>query len=145
MPHQPAIKRRAPYLLWAAFGFLGLGLVLPAHAAWRQDMAYQQQTGSPDYRANVGSGEESFGMLLLLLGAIALVVWGVMKVSGRRAAELTSTVTTAIDRASAAHLRPPSPAMEATAQLRDLAELRDHGVISDEEFQAKKTDILGRI
>lgn len=34
---------------------------------------------------------------------------------------------------------------DATAQLEKLAELRDRGVITEEEFQAKKTDLLGRM
>lgn len=34
---------------------------------------------------------------------------------------------------------------DATQQLEKLAELRDRGVITEEEFQAKKTDLLGRM
>ena len=34
---------------------------------------------------------------------------------------------------------------EPIEQLRQLSELRDAGVLTDEEFEAKKADILGRI
>jgi hypothetical protein len=49
-----------------------------------------------------------------------------------------------------AHRGRPSPAAPPAApdhlgQLKQLAELRDAGVISDEEFQAKKADLLGRL
>lgn len=37
------------------------------------------------------------------------------------------------------------PAVDHIAQLRQLAELRDAGIISPEEFEAKKTDILARM
>jgi Short C-terminal domain len=35
--------------------------------------------------------------------------------------------------------------MDATEQIRRLAELRDSGALTDEEFEAKKTELLGRI
>lgn len=43
---------------------------------------------------------------------------------------------------------PPAPAPAALSvpeQLEKLSELRDRGVITDEEFQAKKTELLGRM
>jgi ATP-dependent Lon protease len=36
-------------------------------------------------------------------------------------------------------------AEDATEQIRKLAELRDAGALTDEEFEAKKKDLLGRI
>ena len=39
----------------------------------------------------------------------------------------------------------PSEADDATGKLRRLAQLRDSGVITDAEFQAKKDDLLSRI
>lgn len=39
----------------------------------------------------------------------------------------------------------PPAAPDPTAQLEKLAELRDRGVITEEEFQAKKADLLGRM
>lgn len=36
----------------------------------------------------------------------------------------------------------PAPAVDPTQQLQQLAALRDSGVITEEEFQAKKTEIL---
>jgi hypothetical protein len=38
---------------------------------------------------------------------------------------------------------PPAPAPDPTAQLRELAKLRDDGILTDEEFAAEKRKILG--
>jgi hypothetical protein len=35
--------------------------------------------------------------------------------------------------------------MDLLEQLKKLADMRDAGVLTDEEFQAKKTEILARI
>jgi hypothetical protein len=37
----------------------------------------------------------------------------------------------------------PAPAPDPTAQLRELAKLRDDGILTDEEFAAEKRKILG--
>jgi hypothetical protein len=42
-----------------------------------------------------------------------------------------------------AHGHPPAP--DVMDQPRKLAELRDAGVVSPEEFEAKKADLLGRL
>lgn len=39
----------------------------------------------------------------------------------------------------------PQPAPDGADLLRKLAELRDQGILSEEEFQAKKAEILARI
>jgi hypothetical protein len=39
---------------------------------------------------------------------------------------------------------PPAPAADPIQQLKDLAALRDQGVLTDEEFAAQKARILGR-
>jgi len=44
-----------------------------------------------------------------------------------------------------APLMTPEVTDEATVKLRQLAQLRDSGVITEAEFQAKKTDLLSRI
>ena len=68
-----------------------------------------------------------------------------------RAIETTSSVAAPADiegkgRQIAA---PPSPPPQEQAdlleQLRKLGELRDQGVVTQEEFEAKKTDLLGRL
>lgn len=41
--------------------------------------------------------------------------------------------------------QPASAADEVFAQLERLGKLRDAGVVSEEEFQAKKTEMLGRL
>jgi len=38
---------------------------------------------------------------------------------------------------------PPEPAEDPIAQLRELAKLRDDGILTDEEFTAEKKKILG--
>ena len=38
---------------------------------------------------------------------------------------------------------PPEPAEDPIAQLRELAKLRDDGILTDEEFAAEKKKILG--
>jgi len=40
---------------------------------------------------------------------------------------------------------PAPPVLSVPEQLEKLSELRDRGVITDEEFQAKKTELLGRM
>jgi Short C-terminal domain len=38
---------------------------------------------------------------------------------------------------------PAAPAADPVAQLRELAELRDQGILTEEEFAAQKAKILG--
>lgn len=38
----------------------------------------------------------------------------------------------------------PPPARDPVAQLKDLAELRQQGILTDEEFESQKSRILGR-
>lgn len=38
---------------------------------------------------------------------------------------------------------PPAPAADPIAQLKELGELRDSGVLTDEEFAAQKAKLLG--
>ncbi|TCO45200.1 putative oligomerization/nucleic acid binding protein [Kribbella antiqua] len=53
---------------------------------------------------------------------------------------------TAIESAIVQRSNPPvSPAPDNLAQLKQLGELRDAGVLSDDEFNAKKSEILGRM
>jgi hypothetical protein len=37
---------------------------------------------------------------------------------------------------------PPPPANDITSQLRELAQLRDQGILTDEEFAAQKAKLL---
>jgi Short C-terminal domain len=43
----------------------------------------------------------------------------------------------------AAPAPPPAPVVDPIQQLKDLAALRDQGVLTDEEFAAQKARILG--
>ncbi len=45
----------------------------------------------------------------------------------------------------AAPALPMQPVVDPIQQLKQLGELRDAGVLSDEEFAAKKADILSRL
>jgi hypothetical protein len=47
--------------------------------------------------------------------------------------------------AAAAPTTPPSAADQLTATLESLAALRDRGLITPEEYESKKRDLLGRM
>jgi len=47
--------------------------------------------------------------------------------------------------AGGAPVPPPGPGPSPVEVIRELGELRDTGLITEEEFQSKKTEILGRI
>ncbi|WP_353353551.1 DUF4429 domain-containing protein [Intrasporangium sp. DVR] len=58
------------------------------------------------------------------------------------------TLRSQVEEAMAARHRPSAPAPAAPdhlSQLKQLGELRDAGILSDEEFAAKKAEILGRL
>ena len=71
----------------------------------------------------------------LLFGVFALVVYAVMKKTA--SAPSTAPMTNQIG----GLIRPTA----ATDQLRDLARLRDEGVISEAEFNEKKAKLLDKI
>ena len=54
-------------------------------------------------------------------------------------------VRDAINAAIAAPSAPAQAAPDLPAQLQQLAVLRDQGILTEDEFQAKKADILGRM
>ena len=45
---------------------------------------------------------------------------------------------------AAASAQPPPPQRDTAAQLRDLAELKQQGLLTDEEFASQKAKILGQ-
>ena len=47
--------------------------------------------------------------------------------------------------AGAGPVTPPPPGPSPVQAIRELAELRDTGLITEDEFQSKKTELLGRI
>jgi hypothetical protein len=49
----------------------------------------------------------------------------------------------AAQQAQAAPPPPPEPAADPYAQLRELAELKSQGILTDAEFEAQKAKILG--
>lgn len=86
----------------------------------------------------------------MMLGKIAAFVSGnkaevtnVPKVDGKA---LVDDVRARISDAPAAPTAAPAvPAVDPVEQLKKLAELRDAGVLTSEEFEAKKADLMGRI
>lgn len=97
--------------------------------------------------SKVSSIEWSSGMML---GKITAFVSGnkaevtnVAKVDGKA---LVDDVRARISDAPAAPATAPAAAaVDPVEQLKKLAELRDAGVLTSEEFEAKKADLMGRI
>ncbi len=63
--------------------------------------------------------------------------------SRRDAGDIASAINANV--AQGAPSAPAVPAPDAAEQLRKLADLRDEGVITSEEFESKKAEILGRM
>lgn len=90
--------------------------------------------------------------MLIILGVLivigAVVVGGVLIIVSLarraappgpgRSAQTTDPVAPARPGGGAGQIDP-------VEQIRRLAELRDQGLLSEEEFQAKRTELLGRI
>lgn len=53
--------------------------------------------------------------------------------------------TQATPAAPAPPTEPPAPAGDPVRQLGELADLRDNGTITSDEFEAKKTELLKRV
>ena len=82
------------------------------------------------------SGADFLGALLLcllLIGILVFIYMIIVKPAG------TLTVTYGIDKPAA------DPKPDALHALQELGKLRDSGVITTEEFEAKKADLLSRI
>lgn len=75
----------------------------------------------------------------------AVVAGTATAVSGRVARRQASKYQQeqAVQAAQAPPEAQPAPADDTTAQLQQLAELHEQGVLTDEEFTAKKAQILG--
>jgi hypothetical protein len=95
---------------------------------------------------SVDQGKNLYGpsLKLTVAGAAIEVKW----IQGDKGGVETGKIADAV-RARLGQGAPTAPAAasapDATDQLRKLAELRDAGILSEEEFTAKKTEILGRI
>lgn len=69
-----------------------------------------------------------------------------MKKLGIKQIELSEADQAAIDKADAeGDTAKSASSTDPMAQLRELGELRDAGILSEEEFAAKKTEILARL
>lgn len=70
----------------------------------------------------------------------------VLALDAADAQQLRTLVLDLVTRSSSSSAAPPPPAGESMLdQIRKLGELRDAGFLTEEEFQAKKADLLGRI
>lgn len=87
-----------------------------------------------------GAWVAAFALLILVIGIIVLAYMIAVKPDGE-------LVVTYEYRPPQAAPTPPEPAAvpDPTDQLRKLAELRDAGIITPEEFEAKKAEILARM
>ena len=78
----------------------------------------------------------------------AVIAGTATAVSGRVAHRQQEKYAAQYEQEAAAAAPPPAPAPEAgaddvTAQLQQLAQLHAQGILTDEEFSAKKAQILG--
>jgi hypothetical protein len=90
-----------------------------------------------------------------LTGWHVLIILGVLVLGAAVIIGIALTIIVVARRASpAGPIAPTSPLPPTAAasvvndpveQIRKLAELRDQGLLSEEEFQAKRTELLGRI
>ncbi len=96
------------------------------------------------YRAlallNLGGGEILLILVLLLVAALGVAVVGVIVCFAARGSPGKA--------GSASRRATPTPSLSAQPpdfeqQLRTLAKLRDEGVITEEDFNAKKKTLLG--
>lgn len=91
----------------------------------------------------------------VVAGTATSVAGRVQRRQARRFAERDAETAAEREQAYEAQLPPPSPAAapppaphagggsDVIAQLKQLAELRDQGVLTDDEFAAQKARILG--
>lgn len=112
---------KALLTLLLSIAALGLGLIEYANASKVLDAA-----GSEFARTSIG-----IGLYLILLGG-AVALFGALR-RGRDAAKPAPAEV------------PPPPVPDHLATLSALAELRDRGAISDEEYEAKKASLLARV
>jgi hypothetical protein len=74
---------------------------------------------------------------LLAVAGVAAAIWLIVRASRRKAQPSPPIVTTAHPQAW------PAAPVDVADQLRRLADLRDTGVLTEEEFQAQKRRLLG--
>ena len=60
-------------------------------------------------------------------------------------AHLRDVVQAAINERHQGNTTPAPPTADIPSQIKQLSELRDSGVITSEEFEGKKTELLGRL
>ncbi|GAA3862712.1 hypothetical protein GCM10022381_03550 [Leifsonia kafniensis] len=82
--------------------------------------------------------------VLIILGVLivmaAVVVGGVLMIVALARRQAPVGPAAPVDSALSA-----GASVDPVEQIRKLAELRDQGLLSEEEFQAKRTELLGRI
>ncbi len=79
----------------------------------------------------------------------SVVMWGAFAASKRRGGGTLTVTYKRLQQGSDAAVAPADPAPPAATsipdQIRALGELRDQGLITPEEFEAKKVELLGRM
>ena len=117
---------------------------------YERDAASMVSSGwRPEATASGGRGKVNMGRTVLKAGV--WLPWAVMRPS-RKGDPLTvtwvrerSTTTQRRVAAEASALAPPQPAPDVLVQLEKLGQLRDSGIVTEEEFEAKKADLLSRL
>ena len=112
-----------------------------------------RQLGYGDIRIVTGAGEaaaDSFTSITKPLEFRNAMMARRMAAEGAVDASASPAASPAVAAAPAATPSAPDPAAvagtaDAAAAIRQLGELRDQGLISDEEFEAKKRELLARI
>ncbi|MFR9801728.1 SHOCT domain-containing protein [Pseudonocardia sp. RS010] len=81
----------------------------------------------------------------VIAGTASSVAGRVQRRQARRFADRDAETAAERERAYEAQMAPPPPAggADVITQLKQLGELRDQGVLTDEEFAAQKAKILG--
>jgi hypothetical protein len=74
-----------------------------------------------------------------------LLTGGLSVFAGSRGTRSGSTLTVSFRKADADMTPPPSPALDIPDQIRKLGDLHRDGILTSEEFEAKKAELLGRL
>ncbi len=65
--------------------------------------------------------------------------------AGKRGTRSGSTLTVSFKKADADVTPPPSPALDIPDQIRKLGDLHRDGILTSEELEATKVELLGRL
>lgn len=118
-------------------------------ALWLEDPALAvDQSGAMSWSGEVGSGAHTSGEVLLdnVEGPHALrdrLLPLISEARHKKLVERQSQFVHHVTPPPSAAPAPPAEAVDVADQLRKLAELRDQGILTEEEFAAQKAKLLG--